>query len=186
MSRRIALTLISLGLLALAWAAPPIVVAGGGCHGGSGAVAMEASSSVVKIDGCTFAPSVDRVGAGTVVTFVNSGTGPHDVTGTMQEWGSPTLEPGQTWTMAFQKPGVYAYSCSLHPGMAGVIVAGGTAAAATADDSSAALASSVGPAPTPAEGGATGVAVVAGTVGVAFGLFGIITALAARRRNGEV
>jgi plastocyanin len=182
MSRRIAITVISLGLLALAWAAPPVALAGGGCHGGTGTVAVEASSSVVKIDGCTFAPTVDRVPAGTVVTFLNSGTGPHDITGTQQEWGSPTLEPGETWTMGFQKAGVYPYSCSLHPGMAGVVVVGGTAA--VADDSSTALASSVGEGSSPADGGPTGVAVVAGTVGVAFGLFGI-AAFAARRRTVE-
>ncbi len=181
MARQLLRLFLVASVATAAWSAAAVVaLAGGGCHGGTGTVAVEASSTVVKIDGCTFAPTVDRVAAGTLVTFMNSGTGPHDVTGTMQEWGSPTLEPGETWTMGFQKAGVYPYSCSLHAGMAGVVVVGGTAAAA--DNSSAVSTSSVAAGSPPADGGLTGVAVVAGTVGVAFGLFGL-AALAARRRT---
>ena len=87
-------------------------------------MATEASSSVVRIDGCTFGPTVTRVPAGTEVTFLNTSTSPYDVTGRMGEWGSETLDVGQRYAHQFATAGVYAYSCSLHPRMAGVVVAG--------------------------------------------------------------
>ncbi|MBA2373289.1 MAG: hypothetical protein H0V74_03680, partial [Chloroflexi bacterium] len=81
-------------LLATALAVPAL--AGGGCHGGS-AEATEASSSVVKIDGCAFVPTIDRVPVGAEVTFLNTDLGPHDVTGRAGTWGSTVLEPGESW-----------------------------------------------------------------------------------------
>jgi len=107
-------------LLATALAVPAL--AGGGCHGGSSTEATEASSSVVKIFECAFAPTIDRVRVGASISFLNTGLGPHDVTGRAGTWGSTMLEPGESWSTRFAAPGVYAYSCSLHPGMAGAIV----------------------------------------------------------------
>jgi len=173
MNRRTLLsaTLLPATLALALWIAVPSVAGGGGCHG-TGAVATEATSTVVKIDGCTYAPTVNRVPVGTEVTFLNSGTGPHDVTGTMSDWGSGLLGPGQAYRTRFAKPGVYAFSCSLHPGMAGVIVAGaagpGVVSAAepvpamTADDSPTTPAESDAGAPTVALGAAGGVGLLVG------------------------
>jgi plastocyanin len=110
--------LLILGLIAAGAAA-----AGGGCHGGTG-VASEATSTVVKIDGCTFLPTVTRVPVGTEVRFLNTGLGPHDVSGGSGRWGSPMLEPGRSFAHRFITAGIYPYSCSLHPGMAGVVAVG--------------------------------------------------------------
>jgi plastocyanin len=131
MQRVIPRLVVIVSLLVAATASASVAAAGGGCHG-SNAEAREASTSVVKIDGCTFVPTVNRVPTGTLVTFLNSGTGPHDVSGTMGEWGSDLLEPGESFQKRFAEPGMYAYSCSLHPGMAGVVVAGDAGAAAAA------------------------------------------------------
>lgn len=166
------LLLVSSLLLAAGRLAAVTVRAGGGCHGGEGAVPTEtAGTTVVRIDGCTFAPTIDRVPVGTVVTFLNTATAPHDVTGTPgrpDSWGSPILEPGESYRYAFAKPGIYAYSCSLHPGMAGTIVASAgvqPAAAAVPDDPAVATAADPGATDTtPAVAGAAGIGGLVGAV----------------------
>jgi plastocyanin len=110
-----------------------VASAGGGCHQGAGAAPAEGNATVIKIDGCTFAPTVSRVAVGTDVRFVNSSPQQHNVTGRNFEWGSDTLENGQSFSHRFAAPGVYPYSCSLHPGMAGVVIVGSPAAVAPAD-----------------------------------------------------
>ena len=110
-------------LLILGLIAAGAATAGGGCHGGT-ELPSEATSTVVKIDGCTFLPTVTRVPVGTEVRFLNTGLGPHDVSGGSGRWGSPILEPGRSFAYRFIRAGVYPYSCSLHPGMAGVVAVG--------------------------------------------------------------
>ena len=113
-----------LALLAVAGiAAPAAVSAGGGCHGvvsppGDG------ESSVIKIDGCMFFPTVARVPVGTTVRFLNTGDVPHNITGVVGSWASPVVEPGGEFQQAFAAPGVYPFACTLHPGMNGAIVVG--------------------------------------------------------------
>ncbi len=173
--RRLFARLLALSVLVAALGTPAAVQAGGGCHG-TGAVASEASSTVVRIDGCTFVPTIDRVAVGSQVTFLNSGSGPHDVTGTMDAWGSPLLEPGESFATRFAQPGIYAYSCSLHPGMAGVVVAALDAQPAGAVVPDVAPA---GPAEELESGSLAGVAVGgAGILAVVFA-----AALAIRRRS---
>jgi hypothetical protein len=52
------------------------------------------------------------------------------VTGRNREWGTPSLGVGASFANRFGKAGVYPYSCSLHPGMAGVVIVGSPVAAA--------------------------------------------------------
>jgi plastocyanin len=131
MPRNVTLSLALLPfVLLLGWAAAGPALAGGGCHGGELTTATEGSATVVKIDGCTFAPTVTRVPVGAEVTFLNTSVAPHDVTGRNREWGTPSLGVGASFANRFGKAGVYPYSCSLHPGMAGVVVVGSPVAAA--------------------------------------------------------
>ena len=120
------------------WAAAGAALAGGGCHGGELTTATEGSATVVKIDGCTFAPTVTRVPVGAEITFLNTSGGPHDVTGRNREWGTASLDVGASYVTRFRSAGVYPYSCSLHPGMAGVVVVGAPVAADAADTADAA------------------------------------------------
>jgi MYXO-CTERM domain-containing protein len=139
MRRNVTLSLALLPfVLLLGWAAAGVAQAGGGCHGGEGTTATEGSATVVKIDGCTFAPSVTRVPVGTEVTFLNTSVSPHDVTGRNREWGTASLDVGESYSTRFRSAGVYPYSCSLHPGMAGVVVVGAPVAAGAADTANAA------------------------------------------------
>ena len=128
MRRRTAVLLATLlPILLLGLAGAGAALAGGGCHGGDGVAPSEASSNVVKIDGCTYAPTVSRVPVGTEVQFINTSNGPHDVTGRFQDWASGVLEAGAVFRHRFAAAGIYPYSCSLHPGMAGVVAVGGVA-----------------------------------------------------------
>jgi plastocyanin len=164
-------------LIGFAAAGSP-VAAGGGCHGGEGVAATEGASSVVRIDGCTFGPTVTRVPVGTEVTFLNTSISPHDVTGRMAEWGSRTLEVGQRYAHRFGTAGVYAYSCSLHPGMAGVVVAGSPDMTLARD----VLPAAAEPATT-ADGGTQPLqALAAGGIGLLIGVLGMA---AVRRRTGD-
>ena len=37
-------------------------------------------------------------------------------------FSSGLLEPGQSFTLTFTKPGIYPFVCNIHPGMGGVVV----------------------------------------------------------------
>jgi plastocyanin len=126
----VSLALVPLVLM-IGWAAAGAAFAGGGCHGEpeSEARPSEAAATTVKIDGCTFAPTVARVPADVDVRFINSSTAFHDIVGRDRAWGTEELNPGEQYSHRFQDAGVYPFSCSLHPGMAGVIGVGSSAVA---------------------------------------------------------
>jgi plastocyanin len=111
-------------ILVLGWAAAGVAMAGGGCHANVDPIPSEASVTTVKIDGCTYAPTITRVPVGAEVRFINASGQTHDVTGRKFEWGSGELASGKSYTRAFGTAGLYPFSCSLHPGMAGVVVVG--------------------------------------------------------------
>ena len=137
MSRRVPVILVTLGLLLGAGLlAVPVALGGGGCHPGEGAGAVhgDAPTTVVKMDLCTFAPTIARVAVGSRVEFLNSDRMPHVVTGERGSWSSPQLEPGASFAQVFAVAGVHPYSCPLHPGMVGAIVVGDGAAAALQDE----------------------------------------------------
>ena len=186
MRRQIALFLIAVPfLLLLGWAAAGGVLAGGGCHQQVEASATEASgATVVKLDGCTFAPSITRVPVGTEVKWINAAGQVHDVVGRRFEWSSQALEDGQSYTHRFAKAGIYPYSCSFHPGMAGMVIVGGPTAAADTQ-----LASDVqAPAADPATGSTESTAllpiVAAGGLGLLAGV--LVGGAIVSRRRGSV
>ena len=135
MRRSLAVLSMTIPLIAVVvLTAAGAVLAGGGCHGelARDAVPSEASESVVKLDGCTYAPTITRVPIGTEVRFVNDSNTYHDVTGRDGAWASGQLVQGAAFSHRFVDAGLYPYSCSLHPGMAGVVVVGSPLAAAAA------------------------------------------------------
>jgi len=123
----------ALALAATALAVPVAVAGGGGCHARVEAIATEGTSATVRLDGCTFAPTITRVPVGAEVRFVNVSNTYHDVTGRRYAWGSEQLESGESYAHRFTANGLYPYSCSLHPGMAGVVVVGDGAGSTAGD-----------------------------------------------------
>jgi plastocyanin len=70
----------------------------------------------------TYAPHELRVSTGTTVKFVNMGKEFHTVTSSDE--GRPFdvgLDSGKSATVTFDKVGVYAYHCGVHPQMTGVV-----------------------------------------------------------------
>ena len=70
----------------------------------------------------TYAPKELRVAAGTTVTFVNRGKEFHTVTS--DEAGRPFdvgIDSNKSASLAFDKVGVFAYHCGVHPQMTGVV-----------------------------------------------------------------
>lgn len=161
----------------VALAAAPAVLAGGGCHG-AGTPASIGTATVLKIDGCMFLPSINRIVVGTRVTWVNTSNAQHDVTGTQLAWGSRLLDIGDSYSQTFTQPGLYPYSCSLHPGMAGIIEV--ASAGPATSELTAPIDDASGLSPTgPASGGLAPLA--AGGFGLMVGV--VVIALLSRRRH---
>ncbi len=106
-------------------AAPP-AHAGGTCHSGPTA----ARGDAVAMEGLCFLPTTLFTEPGSTVTFTNDDSTPHDVTGLGVQWGAgDPMATGDAVAATFTDPGVYAYSCTVHPGMVGAVVVGDATAA---------------------------------------------------------
>jgi plastocyanin len=82
------------------------------------------SPNQVVIDNFEFGPAEITVAPGTEVTWVNRDDEPHTVTSAADKplFNSPALDTGEKFAFVFKQPGRYAYFCSIHPRMRGVIV----------------------------------------------------------------
>ncbi len=172
-----AVTFAALGLaLAVSVADPTATQAGAGCHMPDGSVYTEGTATVVRMDVCSFSPTVTRVPVGAKVRFLNTAGIDHVVAGRSQTWASEMLTPGDEFSQTFMSAGIYPFSCPLHPGMVGAVIVGDgeqAAAAVTpvqadaAPASMAATADQAGSAPiVPAALGAAG----GGLIGLLVGL----------------
>lgn len=135
---------IAAALFVLAATAPP-AAAGGGCLD-VGRPALEKTTDEVRIDGACWAPGAAVVTTGTTVTFRN----PHD--GMQHNLSGPgilhsELPAGTTHKVTFGRPGYYPYQCTIHPGMAGVVVVRDAVPAAATAAQGAATASGNGGSP---------------------------------------
>lgn len=102
----------------------------GGCHNRE-TTASQSEGQAVVISGCGFRPVTLVVSAGTTVTWTNADPVAHNVVGV--GWGDwqPFVDPSAA-RHTFVEPGTYPYQCTVHPGMAGVVVVGSGQASATA------------------------------------------------------
>ena len=97
--------------------------AGAGCH--EAPRPFDARVLVVALEEWCFSPAVVRVEPKQSVTWVNRDFDDHTVTGVGATWGGyDALGYGDRLTHSWAAPGVYPYSCVLHPGMVGVVVVG--------------------------------------------------------------
>jgi plastocyanin len=164
--------------------------AGGGCMHGT--PPSSSGGTVVELIEACFTPTVLHVEPGTEVTFVNRDPMDHMVMGVGGTWGSfDELSKGDTVSYTFADDGVYVYSCFIHPGMVGAIVAGTGTGTAGMDTTSVTgglvtgpdVAPPATPAP-PTDGNALGALLVGGTAGLVIG--GGLAAAALRRRREAV
>jgi plastocyanin len=77
----------------------------------------------VTIQAFLFSPASVEVPRGTTVTWTNQDSALHTVMSDMtQEFASPTLGMGQSFSFTFTKAGSYPYHCSIHPTMHGNVI----------------------------------------------------------------
>ena len=91
------------------------------------------NGSVVKVDmkgaaansnAAGFNPATVTVviGVNSTVEWVNDDIAPHTVTADDGSFSSGNLNPGDTFSFTFTKPGTYMYHCSYHPWMMATVV----------------------------------------------------------------
>lgn len=185
MHRRHVASPAALGLLLMTMLGAPVAQAGDPClHDLTRPAPTTGSTAEVAIGECQFEPTVNHVATGSLVTWKNTSLQPHEVVGANLTWGAhdKLLGTGDSIGWTFDGPGVYAYTCMLHPGMTGAIVVGAVANAAPTADANVVPAASFTEPPTSDPGGNTpatalAVALVVGAIG-AVGWAGL-----ARRRS---
>jgi plastocyanin len=71
-----------------------------------------------------FDPSDAAVEVGSSITWINNGGEPHRVAADDGEFDSGALNPGDSFTVVFDRPGKVTYHCAIHPSMAGSVTVG--------------------------------------------------------------
>jgi plastocyanin len=87
-----------------------------------GAEALAVTPRTIGIKEFTYAPAVLTVPVGTTVRWVNHDEEPHTVTSTTGNFSSAGLVNNDTFVQTFKTPGIYAYTCALHPQMKATVV----------------------------------------------------------------
>jgi plastocyanin len=91
----------------------------------SGAPLKKGKSSAapgrITIADFAFSPATARVSRGTKVTWSNDDPTGHTVTAVDGEFGSDTLDSGDSFSFSFEEPGLYEYRCAIHPEMEGTV-----------------------------------------------------------------
>ena len=128
-----AVLIVTGALGALAFAAPAIE-AGGGGHGGCAGPPRDGAGQHVTIANNCYSPAVLYAQPGESVTWVNQDDYGHNVVtfdgellGDQKQFfqgGHSGLMKGDKLTYTFYEPGLYAYYCSIHPSMLGVVAVG--------------------------------------------------------------
>ncbi len=80
--------------------------------------------TAVNIDNFAFTPAEITIAPGTTVVWTNRDDIPHTVTGAdvPRLFGSNPMDTGDHYTYRFDHAGRFAYFCSLHAHMTGVVV----------------------------------------------------------------
>ncbi len=80
-------------------------------------------ATTINISHFTFTPAQLTVKVGTTVTWTNLDDEPHSVISATEPriLKSQPLDTSGSYSIVFDKPGVYTYFCSLHPYMQGTV-----------------------------------------------------------------
>jgi len=84
--------------------------------------AHAASTRTVDIKEFRYAPTTLTVPVGSTVTWINHDEEPHTVTSTTGRFSSAGLEHEEHFVQRFDTPGIYAYTCALHPHMKATVI----------------------------------------------------------------
>ena len=72
-----------------------------------------------------FDPPDAAIEPGSTITWTNNGALPHTVTADDGSFDSGVLNPGDSYTVAFDGRGTVTYFCAIHPEMRGSVTVGG-------------------------------------------------------------
>jgi len=98
-----------------------VIVVSGAVRAQSARADLTASQLVTIVD-LSFQPSDVTIQTGGNVTWVNGESDTaHTSTAADGSWDSGLLSPGDSYTADFSTAGDYAYACSVHPDMHGVV-----------------------------------------------------------------
>jgi plastocyanin len=75
----------------------------------------------VTIENMEFRPSHLTVHSGDQIVFSNKDLFPHTATADDKSFDSHSIAPGASWKYRARRPGQFAYKCSFHPVMLGMI-----------------------------------------------------------------
>jgi plastocyanin len=90
--------------------------------GADTAGAKATSTLSARVEDFSFVPARLEVERGTTVTWTNQGQVIHTVTANDGSFDSGEIDSGANGSVRFSRPGTYAYHCTPHPFMRGVIV----------------------------------------------------------------
>jgi len=155
----------------------------------------QGKTMTVSIKNFAFNPPNATVAPGTTVTWVNNDQAPHTATANNGAFDSGTLQPGQSYSFTFDKPGTYAYHCNIHPDMTATVTVSGASGSSSGSASASSSGSSTATSPTasaspsvttspgtqmPSSGGPSSLGLVAALALVAFGAIALILVLVRR------
>ena len=78
--------------------------------------------TVVKIQNFAYTPASVTVEVGQTVEWINEDSATHTATANDGTFKSPNLAQGHHFSHTFAKAGTYAYYCTFHRGMKGMVV----------------------------------------------------------------
>jgi plastocyanin len=112
--------------------------------------------SATNINSWSFMPAEVTMSAGETVTWTNGGSLAHTATADDGAFDTDLVQPGDSANVTLSTPGTYAYHCTPHPWMKGMITVAAAAGAPAAAPAAAAPAAPAAAAPAPAVPGAQG------------------------------
>lgn len=89
---------------------------------GQGIAVEQPVVHTVVIEGTSFTPQTLTVRRGDTVVFTNKDPFPHTVTARNGQFDSRLLEADRSWRYTAGKSGTFAYFCTLHQTMTGVLI----------------------------------------------------------------
>jgi plastocyanin len=89
---------------------------------GADSVSAEGTTISARMEDFSFQPAQLEVRPGTTVVWTNQGQVIHTVTAEDRSFDSGEIDAGARASITFSRPGTYAYHCTPHPFMRGVVV----------------------------------------------------------------
>jgi plastocyanin len=84
--------------------------------------AATSDGPLVHVADFMFQPVSLTIRAGSTVTWTNDDDEPHTIKSDAGLFGSRAMGTHERFSVKFDKPGTYHYTCSIHPRMVGTIV----------------------------------------------------------------